>query len=192
MNQWLEQHRTLVLGAVGALIVVGVLAVLVRWRPPEPITIEPPAPTATPAPIRVYVSGAVLHADVYDLSPDSIAQDALTAAGGASGDANLDAVNLARPLSDGDQVYVPHVGEVVTPLPQEGGGAAPAASGPVNINTADQAALESLPGIGPALAQRIIEYREANGPFASIEDIQNVSGVGPATFEGFRDLIVAN
>jgi competence protein ComEA len=191
MNQWLEQHRTLVLGAVGVLIVVGVLAVLVRWRPPEPITIEPPAPTATPAPIRVYVSGAVLHANVYDLSPDSIAQDALAAAGGASDDANLDAINLARPLSDGDQVYVPHVGEVVTPLPQEGGQAAPAAGGPVNINTADQAALESLPGIGPALAQRIIDYREANGPFASIEDIQNVSGVGPATFEGFQDLIVA-
>jgi competence protein ComEA len=191
MNQWLEQHRTLVLGAVGVLIVVGVLAVLVRWRPPEPITIEPPAPTATPAPIRVYVSGAVLHANVYDLSPDSIAQDALAAAGGASDDANLDAINLARPLADGDQVYVPHVGEAVTPIPQEGGQAVPAAGGPVNINTADQAALESLPGIGPALAQRVIDYREANGPFASIEDIQNVSGVGPSTFEGFRDLIVA-
>jgi competence protein ComEA len=121
MNQWLEQHRTLALGAVGVLIVVGVLAVLVRWQPPEPITIEPPAPTATPAPIRVYVSGAVLHANVYALSPDSIAQDALAAAGGASDDANLDAINLARPLSDGDQVYVPHVGEVVAPIPQEGG-----------------------------------------------------------------------
>jgi competence protein ComEA len=139
----------------------------------------------------VYVSGAVTHPDVYELSPDSIVQDALSTAGGASDDANLDAVNLARPLSDGDQVYVPRVGEVVTPIPQEGGQAAPVAGGPVNINTADQAALESLPGIGPALAERIIDYREANGSFAAIEDIQNVSGVGPATFEGFRELIVA-
>jgi competence protein ComEA len=191
MNQWLERHRILVLGAVGLLIVGGVLAVLIRWRPPEPITIEPPAATATPAPIQVYVSGAVVHADVYELSPDSIARDALDAAGGASDDANLDTVNLARPLSDGDQVYVPHVGEAVTPVSQESGQPAPAGSGPVNINTADQAALETLPGIGPALAGRIIEYREANGPFAAIEDIQNVSGIGPATFEEFRDLIVA-
>jgi competence protein ComEA len=191
MNQWLERHRTLVLGAVGLLIVGGTLAVLIRWRPPERITIEPPAATATPQPIQVYVSGAVAHADVYELPPDSIVRDALDAAGGAVADANLDAVNLARPLSPGDQVYVPRVGEAVAPVSQEGGQAAPAASGPVNINTADQAALESLPGIGPALAQRIIEYREANGPFAAIEDIQNVSGVGPATFEGFRELIVA-
>jgi competence protein ComEA len=192
MNQWLERHRILVLSAVGLLIVGGVLAVLIRWQPPERITIEPPAATATPAPIQVYVSGAVVHADVYELSPDSIVRDALDAAGGASDDANLDAVNLAHPLSNGDQVYVPHVGEAVTPIAQEGGQAVPAAGGPVNINTANQAALESLPGIGPALAQRIIDYREANGPFATIEDIQNVSGVGPATFEGFRDLIVAD
>jgi competence protein ComEA len=191
MNRWLEQHRTLILGVVGLLIVGGILAVLVRWRPPERITIEPPAPTATPQPIQVYISGAVTHADVYQLSPDAIVLDALDAAGGASDDANLDVVNLARHLSDGDQVYVPHMGEAVTPAPQAGEQAAPAASGPVNINTADQTALESLPGIGPALAQRIIDYREANGPFASVEDIQNVSGVGPATLEGFRDLIVA-
>ncbi len=186
MNQWLEQHRTLVLTIVGLLIAAGVAAFAIRWRPAEPIVIEPPAPTATPGPIRVYVSGAVMHADVYELPSGSIVRDAVAAAGGAAENADLNQINMAKTLRDGEQVYVPRIGEALVPAPA---GQAGAASGLININTATQAELETLPGIGPALAARIIAYREANGPFPNIEAIQNVSGIGPSTFEEIRDLI---
>jgi len=189
VNQWLEEHRTLVLAIIGLLILVAVAALLIRWQPAETITIEPPLPTAMPGPIRVHVSGAVVSADVYDLPPDSIVRDAIDAAGGANGDADLENINLAKTLNEGDQVYVPRIGEAPTPAPPAEAGAAPAATGPVNLNTATQAELETLPGIGPAIAGRIIEYRTANGPFATIEDIQNVSGIGPATFEDIKDFI---
>ena len=187
MNQWLEQHRTLVLMIVGLLIAAGVVAFAIRWRPPEPIVIEPPAPTATPGPIRVYVSGAVIRADVYELPSNSIVRDAVAAAGGAASDADLDQINMAKPLRDGEQVYVPRIGEAPTSVPVGQAGAG--SFGPININTATQAELETLPGIGPALAARIVAYREANGPFPNVEAIQNVAGIGPSTFEAIKDLI---
>ena len=187
MNQWLEQHKTLVLMIVGLLIAAGVAAFAIRWRPAEPIVIEPPAPTATLGPIRVYVSGAVMHADVYELPSGSIVRDAVAAAGGATEDADLNQINMAKTLRDGEQVYVPRMGEALVPAPTGQAGAA--ASGLININTATQAELETLPGIGPALAARIIAYREANGPFPNIEAIQNVPGIGPSTFEEIKDLI---
>lgn len=189
MNQWLEEHRTLALVIIGLLILAAVIALLIRRQPAETIIIEPPLPTATPGPIRVHVSGAVISADVYDLPPDSIVRDAIDAAGGANSEADLENINLAKVLNDGDQVYVPRIGEAPTPAPPGAEGEAPAATGPVNLNTGTQADLETLPGIGPAIAGRIIEYREANGPFATIEDIQNVSGIGPATFENIKDFI---
>ncbi len=192
MNQWLEQHRTLALGLIGLLIMGGMIALAVRWQTPAPIVIEPPLPTATPGPIRVYVSGAVARADVYELPADSIVRDTLAAAGGPAGDADLNRINLAASLEDGQQVYVPRIGEAPTPAPSLPGQSEIAPSGPLNINTASQAELEALPGIGPAIAQRIIEYREANGPFPTIEAIQNVPGIGPATFEEIRELITVN
>jgi competence protein ComEA len=157
--------------------------------------IEPPAATATPGPIQVYISGAVVHPDVYSVSSGAIVRDALALAGGPASDADLNTINLAKTLHDGDQVYVPHVGEVPPPaVSAEENSESPSSvpSGPININTATQAELETLPGIGPALASRIIDYREANGPFATIEAIQNVSGIGPATFENIKDLIMVN
>lgn len=188
MNQWLEQHRMLVLVVIGLSIALGFGAVAARWQTPAPIVIEPPLPTATPGPIRVYVSGAVAHADVYALPPDTIVQDAINAAGGTASDADVTHLNLASRLEDGDAVYVPRIGEAPTPAPTSAaGGTLP--TGPVNINSATQAELETLPGIGPAIAQRIIEYREANGPFPTIEAIQEVPGIGPAIFEQIKDLI---
>jgi competence protein ComEA len=187
MNQWLEQHRVMVLGGVGLLIVAGMAVFLVNWQPAATIVIEPPVPTQTPGPIRVYISGAVVNPNVYDLPPGAIVQDVVQMAGGPTADADLDRINLAEPLSDGQHIYVPHVGEVVVQDVQPG--TDNATSGLVNINTAMQEQLESLPGIGPVIAQRIIEYREANGPFGVIEDIMNVPGIGPATFEDIRDLI---
>jgi len=127
---------------------------------------------------------------VYELAPGSIVQDAVDAAGGPAADADLDCINLALELRDQQQVYVPREGETSPPPPVSGGDLEGGGSTPlVNINTATTAELETLPRIGPTMAQRIVEYREANGPFATIEDIQNVPGIGPATFEGLKDRI---
>jgi competence protein ComEA len=119
-------------------------------------------------------------------------RDALNAAGGASGEADLNQVNLAQVLHDGDHVYVPKIGEVPTPALVGVDSTEAALSGPLNINTATAEQLEALPGIGPAIAKRIVDYRDAHGPFANIEAIQNVSGIGPAIFGQIKDLITVN
>jgi competence protein ComEA len=199
MQQGTTRYRgIIVLCSVLGLIVGGVTGYLTPHpHTPAPITVSTPPPTATAtptptlAPIRVHVAGAVRLPAVYELSPGSIVRDAVEAAGGPSSDADLDHINLALELCDQQQVYVPCQGETDAPPPvagatQGGGGQA---STLVNVNAATAAEMETLPRIGPAMAQRIIAYREANGPFASIEDIQNVPGIGPATFEGLRDLI---
>lgn len=192
MNDWLERHRTLVLAGVGLLIAAGLLALTLRWETPEPITILPPEATATPGPIRVYLSGAVAQPDVYSLPPKSILQDAIELAGGLLPEADSARINLAQTLSDGQQVHIPLVGETLAIAPAGDAGEAAASAGPsfpININTASAADLEALPGIGPSLAGRIVDYRTANGPFSSIEAIQNVSGIGPATFAEIETLI---
>ena len=126
---------------------------------------------------------------MYELPARSIVDDAVEAAGGPTDDADLDHINLAMELQDQQQVYVPHQGEISEPPPLISGGEGSGGSGGlVNINTATAAELETLPRVGPVTAQRIIEYRE-NGPFKTIEDIQNVPGIGPATFDGLKDLI---
>lgn len=117
MNQWIESHRTLVFVMIGLLLIAAIVALVIKWQTPAPVTVEPPPPTATPGPLRVYVSGAVIRADVYELPPDSIVRDALNVAGGAAGDADLDRVNLAAALHDGDQIYIPRLGEMPTPAP---------------------------------------------------------------------------
>lgn len=199
MNDWLENHRTLVLAAVGVVLAAAIGAVAVRAQPAAPLVIEPPpptptpGPTSTPAPLRVYVSGAVREPDVYTLPPGAIVRDVVEAAGGPLAGADIDHVNLAHPLADGDHVHIPVVGEAPTPAPAIQAaepGTSAELTGPLNINTATAAELELLPGIGPALAERIIAHREAYGPFASVERIQDVSGIGPAKFDAIRELIV--
>lgn len=185
----------------------------VRGAPePQGIEIIPPAPTATaappptplptltPGPMRVYVSGAVVNPAVYALPPGSIVDDAVRAAGGLSAEADPVAINLAGPLADGMQIYVPARAEgAPTPPPIS----APAATadlgasrmggvtiaGLININLATQADLEMLPGIGPTTAANIIAHREANGPFATIEAIMDVPGIGEGKFAAMKDLI---
>ena len=193
-----RRRGLLILGFLLALIVGFVTGYFTpRSQTNSPIVVSTPLPTPTPlhtptpAPIRVYISGAVQQPAVYELPVGSIVQDAVTAAGGPSSDADLDHINLAVELRDQQQVYVPRQGETNPPPVISGGGSdsGGTASAQVNINTATAAELETLPRIGPTTAQRILEYREANGPFATIEDIQNVPGIGPATFEGFQDMI---
>ena len=182
---------TLVVGLIagGAIVYFTMRAA----APGAPIVVSTPLPTptpfpsSTPAPIRVHVSGAVRQPDVYELPPGSIVKDAIEVAGGPAADADLDGVNLAVELHDQQQVYVPRQGEAAPMAPAVGGGGAPA--GPVNINTATAAELETLSGVGPKTAEAIVEYREANGPFESIEGIMNVPGIGEGTFEKIRDEI---
>lgn len=190
MNQWLEDHKIPVFVVVGLLIAAAATFFALRWRAPAPVVIEPPPATVTPGPIQVYVSGAVAKPDVYSLPNGSIVKDALEAAGGATSDADLNHVNLAQALKDGQQVYVPKIGEVPTPAPTSAKGTpGTVVTGPININTATQDELDSLPHIGPAIAARIIDYRTKHGPFARIEDIKNVQGIGPSIFDAIKDLI---
>jgi competence protein ComEA len=134
--------------------------------------------------VLVHVVGAVHQPGVIELPENSRVIDALTRAGGATDEADLTGINLARIVYDGEQIVVPRPGD--TP-PQ---GAAGSSGGPISLSRADQATLETLPRIGPATAQRIISWREQNGPFRSVEDLLAVSGIGPATLEGIRDRVV--
>ena len=205
MADWLERNRGFILVTLINLALVGGLFFWLR-RPvptsleiisPEPTPSPVITPTFTPAPLRVYVTGAVLHPDVYRLAPGSIVKEAIAAAGGATDDADLNRINLAQELRDQQQVYVPRTGESDAPPPVIGGEPSPpsggsAPAGKVNINTATAEELDTLPGIGPAIAQRIIDYRTVNGPFKSIEEITLVSGIGDATYEKFKDRIAVS
>jgi competence protein ComEA len=173
-----------------AFIVVGVLCgagiLILVTRPPrgKAIILLPPP---TPAPITVYVTGSVKQEGLYTLPPDSRLNDAIQAAGGFSEDADRGAINLAEVLQDGQQVTVPAMGEA-----QVGGNPARSMNGAgilVNINTATLAELDTLPQIGPVTAQSIIDYRQANGPFETIEDLLEVDGIGQATFDKVKDLV---
>jgi len=130
------------------------------------------------AELAVHVAGAVKNPGVYLLPAGSRIQDAIGAAGGPLPEGDIHRLNLADILTDGKKVYVPWTLD----RSEEG-------SGLVNINTADARELETLPGIGPARAQKIIEYRELRGPFSSIEEVMNVSTIGPKIFEGIQELI---
>jgi competence protein ComEA len=121
----------------------------------------------------------------YTLPPRSRVNDAVRAAGGSTPDADLERINLALILLDGERIHVPSLGEIIpTPTPY-----GIMADGRIDINRAGAALLETLPGIGPTIAQRIVTYREMNGLLETIEAIQDVQGIGPAKFEGIRDLI---
>lgn len=174
-------------GTLFGLFVAALIWVVARNPSGEAVTLRP-APTDTP--IVVYISGAVPRPGVYALPQGARVQDAISAAGGFLADAEKTGINLARQLEDGEQLEIPFAEGASLVIPTPGVEVIePSETELININTASQTELESLPGIGPTTAQKIIEYREANGPFAAIEDIINVSGIGPGTFERIKDLI---
>ncbi|WP_245984593.1 helix-hairpin-helix domain-containing protein [Biomaibacter acetigenes] len=145
----------------------------------------------------VYVTGAVKNPGVYTLEDGMRVKDAIDLAGGILPEADLLRLNLAKKLHDEDKLYVPKIGEVSSEQPgQESlivadgtGGISSYSDGKININTASLSELDTLPGIGPTTAQKIIDYRTQNGPFKSIEDIKNVSGIGEKKFEQIKDKI---
>ena len=140
------------------------------------------------AAIFVHILGAVAVPGLYELHEGDRAVDAVAAAGGFADGADQSQLNLARFVTDGEQIVVPVVG---APPPAAGGAAGGGAvvAGKVNINTADAAALETLPRVGPAMAARIIEWRDTNGRFTTVEDLMSVTGVGEKTFDSLKELV---
>jgi competence protein ComEA len=184
------------LGAAVVLLVAALgCAVLVASLAPhgETATVAPAAtaPTGTVvAPVAgvfVHILGAVQRPGLYELREGDRAVDAVAAAGGFTPTADQAGLNLARFVTDGEQIVVPEVGQAPPVSGGPGGGAV--VPGKVNINTADAATLETLPRVGPAMAERIIAWREANGRFTAVEDLMSVSGVGEKTFDALKDLV---
>jgi competence protein ComEA len=158
---------------------------------------DPAAAGAASGEVVVHVAGAVGEPGVQRLPAGSRVVDAVGAAGGAGPDADLGRVNLAAPLQDGQQVYLPKVGEAPPAAPAGGapgdaGGASgpspPGAAGPpINVNTASAAELEALPGVGPATAEAIVAHRDQNGPFTAVDQLIDVRGIGEVKLAQLRD-----
>jgi competence protein ComEA len=198
------------LGAAVVLVLVGLgIAVLVSTLGPHGVTQSFDAgavPSGSPsggasatggaskaghkgsAAIFVHVVGAVTRPGLFELRDGDRVVDAVAAAGGFTDAADQSQVNLARFVSDGEQLAVPVVGET-PPVSGAAGAAGGKAGGKVNLNTADLVTLETLPRVGPAMAQRIIDWRTTNGRFTAIEDLMSVTGVGDKTFEQLKKLV---
>ena len=195
-----ERLDSLSRGEIAGLIVVlvAVLGGAGLWYArslPKPVTIAESGPRAaqvssSPSPslsVIVDVAGAVRQPGVFEFVEGDRVIDAIERAGGPLPKADLGLLNLAAPLADGTQILVPKTGPAVAGVP---GGTAPGtSSGLININSASATELEALSGIGEVLAATIVEYRDQNGPFASVEDLMDVSGIGPATLEEIRDQV---
>jgi competence protein ComEA len=187
---------------LAVLVVGGRLVVDGEKAPPAAQPAVQAGLRAEPAPARalvVHVVGAVRQPGLYRLREGSRVDDAVRRAGGARGNAELAALNLAAPVADGQQVVVPARGAVQTSgaTGASGGsagaagadGAIPASGAKVHLNSATLEQLDTLPGIGPVTAQQILDYRAANGAFASVEELDAVPGIGPARLEQLTPLV---
>lgn len=175
--------------AITAVIALGISALYI-FKPNQAEAIPTPPVIMKPALLIVDVAGEVVRPGVYELAPNSRVIDAVKAAGGAKSNADLSLLNLARVVKDGEQIYVEKKYFVsATKNVRTKSGSNVRSSGPINLNRASAKDLEALPGIGPVLAARILEYRRANGSFISIEDLSKVPGIGPSKLAKFKDLI---
>lgn len=183
--------------AAGAVIVT--LAAVAVWAVTRPPDAGPPLefvlPTVAPlgaAPaleppgtVVVHVAGAIARPGLVEVPAGSRVADAVTAAGGPTAAADLDRINLALPVEDADHVHIPVRGEPTVIL----GSGEGTTDGPLDLNRANEAALDELPGVGPATAAAIVAHREEHGPFTSVTALQEVPGIGPAKLERLRDLV---
>ena len=209
--QWFGYRR--VISTAVAVAVVAIGAWWVVRIPPAPVestisftatsltgaaSVSSPVEVNSSLGIVVHVAGEVKNPGVYTLSNSARMIDAVLAAGGATARADLEVINLATPLMDSSQIYVPAKGAAERPVfarPQPGMNGvqssqnSPDSGGVVNINRASVTELDALPGVGPSTAQAIVDYRATNGPFGSPEDLLNVKGIGPAKFEAMRKLV---
>jgi competence protein ComEA len=177
------------LGIMAGFVLAGVLIYVSRAPVGEPIVLQA-APTQ--APVAVHVIGAVPRPGLYEFAEGARVQNAIDAAGGLLASANVDSLNLAALLEDGQQLNIPYK-DGAAPTEPPVATVSPATEAPtdglININTATVAELDTLPGIGPVTAQKIVDYRTQNGLFSTIEDIKNVSGIGLSTFDNIKALI---
>jgi competence protein ComEA len=210
--------RRVLIGAVLGVAAVALVAALFVWPRTPPVedslpmatapssSSEPLSTSTTATTVVVYAAGAIAHPGVYEFATGARVDDLLAAAGGAIAGADLDRLNLAAPLADGTRIYVPRKGEVEPPV--VAGNASPsgdpggtgtdsassndaaAPSSPVDLNSADESALESLPGVGPATAAAIIAYRQEHGPFTSVDQLLDVRGIGDGKMAQLRDFVV--
>lgn len=178
------------------LLLAGTAALL--WRTPTPVAFElqpppatfTPAPTPTLTPWQVEVTGAVLAPGVFTLPAQARVADAIAAAGGLAADADVATLNLARLLQDGEKLAVPIIQPAAAlPITTTRSNELAAPATVININTASVAELEALPAIGPVTAQAIVDYRTANGPFASVDALDQVKGIGAATLDKLREFV---
>jgi competence protein ComEA len=188
-NWWLDLHYTpnqkRGLLALSAFLLLISFFIVVRGNT-QPAEVEMSSPVIVQeVEIFVDVAGAVNNPGVYSLSGQSRVIDAIKAAGDSAPGADLSTINLARIVSDGEQIYV----DSASTSKSYGSGKKNVRVGPVNLNRATKSQLDSLDGIGQVIAQRIIDYRKVNGPFLTIEDIQKVSGIGTAKFAQIKSKI---
>jgi competence protein ComEA len=184
------------LAAAVALVVAALAAAVVGHllrgggveRPVVPLSTATTAPVASGDVLYVHVLGAVHRPGLYALDAGDRVVDAIAAAGGTTDAADPAGVNLARFVSDGEQLLVPAVGEA-PPDGAPGSASGPGSGDLVDLNTAEEATLDELPGIGPALADRIVAWRDEHGRFASVDDLLEVSGIGESVLERLRDLV---
>lgn len=194
-------RAALALAAATGVLVVAVLLFRPAGADPAPEASLPRAsasaapasasPASVSAPVViVQAAGAVMQPGLYRLAPGSRVDDLVHAAGGLAPDADPDRVNLAALLTDGEKIYIPRVGEAVPgDVTGSGGGASSPAAQPLDLNTASIAQLDTLPGIGPATAQAIVDYRSQHGRFRSVDELLNVRGIGPAKLDELRSLV---
>ena len=209
-RSWITWFGAARLVAAGASIVLVAVAAWWLLRAPRPSTESqlpyasapatsttlagavPVGPTTTStADVVVHVAGAVAAPGVYHLPATSRVIDAVAAAGGLAPGAAAETLNLAAPLRDGSRVYVPAQGEAVpVAAGVSGGEAAPTTvAGPVDVNAASAEQLDTLPGVGPTTAAAIIAYRDEHGPFATVDDLGEVRGIGPSKLDAIRELV---
>ena len=209
-NERTDANKTPLLSWANALLIIATLAalsgVLALLRCEAAPGIEISLPTTTPTPrLMVYVSGAVAQPGVYEFRDGDRLQDAVQSAGGLLSDADTSAVNMAALLEDEQHYHFPLVGEsndrptanlddsTASDNPSHGIDEPPQSlENPIDINSASQQQLQSLPGIGEVKSRAIIDFRNAHGPFSEISEITSVPGIGPVIFENIQNLITVN
>jgi competence protein ComEA len=184
-----DRRRVLAVGLVALAVLVVAAKVLLRpARPavPPPVRVAAPAGHASAPRLFVNVVGAVRRPGLYTLKDGSRVADAVIRAGGPTPKAQIELLNLAARIADGEQIVVPRRGLANPGAAASGGGVA---AGPVHLNSATLEQLDALPGVGPVTAQKILDYRQQHGAFGSVDELDAIAGIGPARLEQLRGLV---